>query len=291
MICLLRGIGDVLHCPTSYCIGISPGGVETDRRESELMSDTDHDEVVRRSFERQIALFSGPDSPFAHRSTGALSWIEPLEPDMIVLEVACGAAHAAEPVAEQVRQVVGVDLTPALLEVGARRLHDQGVTNVLLQEANAESLPFVDESFDVVYCRSSLHHFADPNQAMAEMVRVCRIGGRIVLLDLVAPSDDVREQFDHVHRLIDPSHVRSFLASELADLLPGGVDGLAYANMISLRFPVGAALTEQSEKAEVLEILGAEMGGDGRTTGFEPAEEEGEVAVSFVTCVVQGGRH
>lgn len=255
------------------------------------MSDSDHDDVVRRSFERQVSLFSGPDSPFAQRSTGTLSWIEPLEPDMIVLDVACGAAHAAEPVAAQVRQVVGVDLTPALLQVGAQRLHGQGLTNVLLQEANAQSLPFVDESFDIVYCRSSLHHFADPHQAAAEMARVCRIGGRVVLLDIVPPSDDVREQFDHVHRLIDPSHVRSLLAGELAELVPGGVDNLAYANQFSLRFPLKVALTEQSEEAEVLKILGAEMARSGPPTGFEPAKEENKVVVSVVTCVVHGVRH
>jgi SAM-dependent methyltransferase len=255
------------------------------------MSNSDHDDVVRRSFARQVSLFSGPDSPFAQRSTGTLSWIEPLEPDMIVLDVACGAAHAAEPVAAQVRQVVGVDLTPALLQVGAQRLQGQGVTNVLLQEANAESLPFVEESFDIVYCRSSLHHFADPNQAVAEMARVCRIDGRIVLLDIVPPSDDVREQFDHVHRLIDPSHVRSLLAGELAELVPGGVDNLAYANLFSLRFPLEVALTDQSEEAEVLEILGAEMAANGPPTGFEPAQEESGVVVSFVTCVVHGVRH
>lgn len=255
------------------------------------MSNPEHDELVRRSFERQLSLFSGLGSPFAHRPTGSLSWIEPLQPDMVVLDVACGAAHAAEPVAEHVRQVVGVDLTPALLQVGALRLQGRGVANVLLQEANAELLPFVDESFDLVYCRSSLHHFADTHQAMAEMVRVCRVGGRIVLLDIVAPSSDLRDQFDHVHRLIDPSHVRSFLAGELAELLPGGVDALAYANLFSLRFPLEVALTEQSEKAELFEILSAEMDGNGPATGFEPAPEENGIVVSFVTCVVHGVRH
>jgi SAM-dependent methyltransferase len=256
-----------------------------------LMSTTDHDEVIRRSFERQVLLFSGPDSPFAHRPNGTLSWIEPLEREMIVLDVACGAAHAAEPVAEQVRQVVGIDLTPALLEIGAQRLREQGVSNVLLQEAHAESLPFVDGSFDIVYCRSSLHHFADPGRAVDEMVRVCRFGGRIVLLDLVAPSDAVRDQFDHVHRLIDPSHMRSFLAPELAELLPGGVDQLTSANMISVRLPIDVAITDQSDKARVLELLRAELEGVAPPTGFDPAEEDDKLVVSFATCVVHSVRY
>jgi SAM-dependent methyltransferase len=255
-----------------------------------VMSSPDHEEVVRRSFGRQVPLFSGPDSPFGRRSTGALSWIEPLAPDMIVLDVACGAAHAAEPVAGLVRQVVGIDLTGALLDVGAQRLRERGITNVLLQEANAEGLPFVDESFDIVYCRSSLHHFADPQRAVAEMLRVCRVGGRIVLVDIVAPSDDVRDQFDRVHRLVDPSHVQSFLEEELAELLPGGVGGLTYANTMCLRLPMDVALTEQSEDAEVLAILRDEMRGDGEPTGFDPAEENKRLVVSFVTSVVHATR-
>ncbi|HEY3831253.1 MAG TPA: hypothetical protein VGO03_03095 [Acidimicrobiia bacterium] len=59
------------------------------------MNGTDHADVVRHSFERQMPLFSGPDSPFAARPSSTLAWIEPLTPEMIVLDVACGAAHAS----------------------------------------------------------------------------------------------------------------------------------------------------------------------------------------------------
>src|SRR3981081_4425917 len=125
------------------------------------MTASGHDDVVRQSFRQQIGLFSGPDSPFARRE-GAMGWLEPLDPEMIVLEVACGAAHVAETAASSVRQVVGVDLTPELLDLRTARMREAGIENVLLQEGNAEVLPFVDRSFDVVFCRSSLHHFEDP---------------------------------------------------------------------------------------------------------------------------------
>jgi SAM-dependent methyltransferase len=118
---------------------------------------------------------------------------------------------------------------------------------VVLQEGNAEALPFVDESFDLVFCRSSLHHFAHPETAVAEMLRVCRSGGRVVLLDILSPDAAVRERFDHVHRLIDPSHLRSFLEPELGALLPGGLEALTYADTFSLRLPVDVALTDQSD--------------------------------------------
>ncbi len=191
----------------------------------------------------------------------------------------------------RVRQVVGIDLTPALLHLGAQRLHAQGIGNILLQEANAETLPFTDESFDVVYCRSSLHHFADPHRAVAEMVRVCRSGGRIVLVDLIAPSGDVRERFDMVNQLIDPSHVRSFLERELAELLPGGMDELAYADTLTFRLPIEVAFTEQSEQVEVLDVLRAEIRGDGRTDWLRSLRRRGQADGVFLTCVVQGVRH
>jgi len=247
----------------------------------------DHNEVVKRSFTRQVHLFSGPDSIFAERAVSAVSWIEPLSPEMIVLDVACGAAHVSEPLAPLVRQIVGVDLTRALLDLAAARLRGQNVRNVLLQEANAEALPFLDESFDIVFCRSSLHHFGDAQRAVAEMARVCREGGRVVLMDLVAPSEEERELFDHVHRLLDPSHVRTFLEPELAALAPGE---LRYANTAPIRMPIDVAITEQSDRAEIERLLHADVDGSGESTGFDPALEDGKLVVSFTSCVVHAAR-
>lgn len=252
------------------------------------MSPDPHDEVVRRSFDRQVGLFSGPDSPFARRPEGTLAWLEPLTADMVVLDVACGAAHASEVAAPHVRQVVGIDLTPALLELGGERLRDTGVTNVLLQEGNAEALPFVDSSFDLVFCRTALHHIADPQRAVAEMVRTCRPGGRVVLSDLIAPSANVRDAFDHLHQLIDPSHVRAFLEEELGNLLPETLT-LSYGDTTTARLPIDIALTEQSESDTVLASLRAELRG-GEPTGFYPTEEDGTLVVSFRNCVVHGTR-
>ena len=254
------------------------------------MSSAEHEAVVRRSFERQVQLFSGPDAPFARRATGPLTWIEPLEPGMIVLDVACGAGHAAEQVAPSVRHVVGIDLTTALLKLGADRVRDNGIGNVLLLEGNAERMPFLDESFDLAFCRSSLHHFADPHQAVSEMVRVCRHDGRVVLLDIVPPDPAVRDHFDYLHRLLDPSHVRSFLECELADFLPGGLDGLTYADTFTFRLPVDVAITDQSDSQEVLRLLRDELQGAAPRSGLEPTDEDGKVMVDFTTCVVHTRR-
>ena len=247
------------------------------------MVDREHEAVVRDSFRNQVGAFSGPDSVYAPRE-GALAWIEPLEPSMIALEVACGAAHAAQSVAPFVRQIVGIDLTPELLAVGAERLQQADINNVLLQEGNAEALPFVRESFDLVFCRVSLHHFADPHRAIEEMGRVIRPGGRIVLVDLIAPSDVDHERFDHLHRLLDPSHVRTFLEDELVAAIPAETR-VTYAETSTLRFPIDVAFSELSNREAVLSALHDELAG-GEPTGFEPAQDADALVVSFRTRVV-----
>jgi ubiquinone/menaquinone biosynthesis C-methylase UbiE len=254
------------------------------------MVESDHDAVVRQSFEKQAALFTGEHSPFAHRPASALAWLEPLDPDMIVLDVACGAAHAAEQAAPRVRQVVGVDLTPALLEVGADRLRVAGITNVLLQEGNAAELPFLDASFDLVMCRGSLHHFADPSGAVAEMARVCRPGGRVVVADMVAPNAAVRDAFDGLHRSLDPSHAGVLLEAEMAGLLEAEVGPLSYGETSDpFRIPVDRILSDAADRDAVTRALEAELAG-GPATGFEPVLEDGQTLVSFTNTVVHATR-
>src|SRR6185295_14690501 len=97
------------------------------------MNAPDHDDITRKSFEQQVGLFVGDESPFARRPASTRAWLEPLDPNMVVLDVACGAGHASEVAAPHVRQVVGVDLTPQLLAIGAERMGAAGIDNVLLQ--------------------------------------------------------------------------------------------------------------------------------------------------------------
>ena len=248
------------------------------------MSMGDHDDLVRSSFRRQVGLFSGPESPFVRRPAGTVEQLEPLDTDMLVLDVCCGAAHAAEVVAPRVRQVVGVDLTVELLALGAARLSDAGVRNVLLQEGNAQALPFVTGSFDLVYCFASLHHVGDPAAAMREMGRVCAPGGRVVVQDLIVPIPEARDRFDEVHRLVDPSHHRAHLEAELLGLLPEGAE-VTYAATTESRFPISIAYTEQSDVDGAETALRTELEG-GAVTGLEPADDDGSLTVSFWTSTI-----
>jgi ubiquinone/menaquinone biosynthesis C-methylase UbiE len=199
---------------------------------------------------------------------------------MVVLDVACGAGHAAEHAAPHVRQVVGVDITRALLDLGGERLREAGVRNVLLQEGNAAALPFVDDSFDLVFCRTALHHMAEPERAVEEMARVCRPGGRVVVEDMTAPSAAVRDTFDDLHRALDPSHAHVFLDGELATLLEHHVGPLAHGQHSTVSYPFGPGVADA-----VMAPLRAELGG-GPATGFLPVADGEQVHVTFTHTVV-----
>jgi ubiquinone/menaquinone biosynthesis C-methylase UbiE len=102
-------------------------------------------------------------------------------PGMRVLDVAAGTGNASIPAAERGATVTASDLTPELLEAGRRHAEAQGL-ELEWVEADAEKLPFDDESFDVVMSSIGAM-FAPHHQVVAdELVRVCSPGGTIGLL-------------------------------------------------------------------------------------------------------------
>ena len=99
-----------------------------------------------------------------------------LRPGTHLLDVAAGPGKLAAAAARRGAQVVGVDLSPRMVEL-ARRLHP----GIDFREAEVEHLPFADRTFDAVVCGFGLGHFPRPEVAVAECVRTIKPGGRIAL--------------------------------------------------------------------------------------------------------------
>jgi ubiquinone/menaquinone biosynthesis C-methylase UbiE len=103
-----------------------------------------------------------------------------------VLEVAIGTGRNLSFYPQGIR-LTGIDFSPAMLEV-ARRQADQLGRQVDLRLGDAEALDLPDATFDTVVCTLSLCAIADERRAIAEMKRVLRPGGRLLLLDHVAAA-------------------------------------------------------------------------------------------------------
>jgi ubiquinone/menaquinone biosynthesis C-methylase UbiE len=137
-----------------------------------------------------------------------------------VLDLGCGAGHAALRVAPNVAEVVGVDVTPEMVAVATDLAVSRRVPNVRFDQADVSRLPFAEASFDTITSRQSAHHYSDLRRALSEAFRVLRPGGRFVIIDTVAPEDPALDTFLNCFELLrDVSHVRDWRGSEWLRLL------------------------------------------------------------------------
>jgi ubiquinone/menaquinone biosynthesis C-methylase UbiE len=131
------------------------------------------------------------------------------------LDVGCGAGALALALAPHVADVVGVDRVPELLELARER----APANATFVEGDAERLTFDDASFDLAGTLRTLHHVPRPELVLAELARVTRPGGRMLVIDQVAPADPLEAiAVDRFERARDVGHTRLLPDSDLRQL-------------------------------------------------------------------------
>jgi demethylmenaquinone methyltransferase/2-methoxy-6-polyprenyl-1,4-benzoquinol methylase len=108
------------------------------------------------------------------------------QPGERILDIAAGTGTSSEPWANQEIEVVPADFSLGMLRVGRRRRPDMAFT-----AADAMSLPFADESFDVVTMSFGLRNVADPETALREFLRVTKPGGRLLVCEFSQPVNKV----------------------------------------------------------------------------------------------------
>ena len=131
------------------------------------------------------------------------------------LDIATAAGHTAFAFAPHVAHVTATDLTPEMIDLAATRSAELGFDNVTTKVADAEALPFDDDSFDLVTCRIAPHHFPDQPQFIREVARVLAPGGTFAMVDNVVPNDHEVALFcDDWEQRRDPSHVNCLSLDE-----------------------------------------------------------------------------
>ena len=152
-----------------------------------------------------------------------------LRPGQKVLDVATGSGNTALAAARRYGEVTGIDFVPALLERGRERAAAERL-EVTFQEGDAENIPFPDASFDVVLSTVGVMFAPDQKKAAGELLRVCRMGGKIGLASWT--PDSFAAEMPRVFAryvppppgLLSPSrwgaedHVRELLGDGVGDL-------------------------------------------------------------------------
>jgi ubiquinone/menaquinone biosynthesis C-methylase UbiE len=137
--------------------------------------------------------------------------------DERALDSGTGSGALAFALAPHVREVVGVDIVPELLEQARKRA--ERFPNSTFVEGDSTKLPFEYGSFDLAGTLRTLHHIARPELAMAELVRVTRPRGRVLVVDQIAPVDPLAAaELNRFERARDPSHTRALADVDLRGL-------------------------------------------------------------------------
>ncbi len=231
-------------------------------------------ERTRKAFEAQAQGFSSEGDTYADEE--ALAWMLadlPTSPACTALDVATGTGELARALAPRVASVVGIDATEAMLERGRKFVRQHGIANIAFQNGIVEELPFANETFDIVASRYAFHHFADPKPVLSEMVRVCKTGGHLLVIDIVVPEGASTAEYNYYEWRCDPSHTRCLEFVELQSLIR-----LLGTRVISSRSRdveegvlewMDFSRTPEENREEILRVLNEELQG-GAPTGLAP---------------------
>lgn len=102
----------------------------------------------------------------------------------VVVDVGCGSGYSLPKLAQrfQPRELVGVDIDPAMLEVARQEARSAGVA-VRLVEASSTRMPLPDESADMLFCHQTFHHLVEQEEALREFMRVLKPGGILLFAE------------------------------------------------------------------------------------------------------------
>lgn len=203
-------------------------------------------------------------SSASHLDPQVLNWLVEMaqpQPGWRMLDVATGAGHTAFAFAPYVAEIIGIDLTPRMLVEAEKLAMQQGVDNVRFVEADIHELPFDDETFDdeqfdLITCRRGAHHFSDIQEALAEMVRMLKPRGLLLIDDRCVPEDDfvdsIMNRLDWLH---DESHVREYRPSQWQTMLDAAGCRLLTLQTYVRHRPL-SSLTERVSPQNVAQIHG-----------------------------------
>lgn len=215
-----------------------------------------------------------------------------IDAEETVLDVACGPGVATCDLALTARHATGIDVTPAMIEQAKQLQADKGLNNVTWRIGSAPPLPFEDACFSLVFTRYSFHHFSDPASVLNEMVRVCKSGGRIIVIDVFTTTPQQADAFNRMERLRDPSHVRALSLAELTELfIDAGLEAPKtsfYKLPMSLGPLLKGSFPEPGDEERVRRIFIEDVDKD--ELGLGARWYDGDVHFAYPIAVLVGGK-
>jgi SAM-dependent methyltransferase len=158
---------------------------------------TGHEGLTALKYDPEFLQGLPPDVSASYCGVGNPFTLGPINEGDAVLDVGCGAG--VDTLISGMRtgpsgKVVGIDLTPAMLQKAKKNLSKTDLKNVTFEEGSVENLPFADENFDVVTSNGALNLVPDKARAFAEIYRVLKPGGRLMVADEILIGELPKEK-------------------------------------------------------------------------------------------------
>ena len=139
----------------------------------------------------------GIDILWRKKAIGLLKTLQP----KIILDVATGTGDfSIEAMSLRPKKIIGIDISEGMLDVGRRKMREKKLEAIIeLQSCDSENLPFADNFFDAVIVAFGVRNFENLERGLAEMLRVVKPGGRVVVLEFSRPSKFPMKQLYNVY--------------------------------------------------------------------------------------------
>jgi SAM-dependent methyltransferase len=249
------------------------------------VSPATHHALIVDQFNRQSVTFAE-----RHAQTDPLDRLLRMAgvmPADTVLDVGCGPGIVACAFAAVAQHVTGLDLAPLMLEQAQMRQTERSLTNMTWLRGDVARMPFADNSFSIVVSRYTFHHFLSPADVLAEMKRVCRPGGRVVVAD-ATPEAAKLEAYDEFETLRDPSHAHALSLDGLKDLfVQAGLREMKMASFgLEMDFDdlMSGSFPDPENVERVWQLVRGDVGKDRIGLGAE--HKDGKYVVSFPTTII-----
>jgi len=278
---LQRDAGTIRLMHTSVSFVLERSARSPPDRGSEPMKDQDDNLTsVQRQFRRQAEAYSTMKVVTDPRILEQMVEISEVRPDSRVLDVACGPGFVAMAFAPRCQDVLGIDATDTLVARARAEAGRRGISNLRFALANVERMPLASARFDLATCRFAFHHFAHPRAVLAEMTRVLKPGGRMVIVDMTTCEDQAKSDYhNRLERLCDPSHARAIPVSEWERMIAETGLEAVYRGGRETSYDLESWMAHggppPDRRAQIVEMMEASLAAD--RSGLKVRRENGQI--------------
>ncbi len=179
----------------------------------------DNKKIIKNQFNKQAVRFSNWSPTRDQAYMAELFKYMALSAKDELLAVACGSGEFPLFCAASIHKAHGLDISAGMIELAKSQAKALQLENVFFDLHDVEHLPYENNFFSVVICKSAFHHMQNYSQVFREMMRCCQLKGRLFINDIISyDNDHVSDFFDALDRAIDVSHHARLSSESIAAL-------------------------------------------------------------------------